>query len=1205
MDEDVSVDWILKKKDFVLQPSVEFQSVLNHPLQPKSAYYKSEETKSKKNEEVVEFIDPLGVTVEDEVSSGPSGSMVDMDVLMSKVSVKRNSFVLDNTLESKPTDRVIIDINLPDFEPWRTKRAEILANFSTNEKLTITSSFLSNSKSRAPISDKRRRRMEMLEDMSGLKKISELSQAEFVSHVNELRELLIFAWDNNKRVEAIRIVTEVARMLSSQVNSQFYPNQWVLVTDILDLFGKLVYHRILSKANEERNAMGKPLLVDQFDSADIPEKATDMVKNWFCKIADIKEIIPRFYVETSLICSLKFLDSSDRCHENMMRLCAMTGKFPQPLLGAYARAYVCKIAMSFNSSDRSIHWRALNDSMQQTTIYSPELTSPAYEWIIQCVSYNATSIDDLGPLWEYAKMDDKRFLVSIFIKSAPARYVSSLATAFCELVLYKSPSVIDIVNFGERLLLNDTPELFRNDVLLRITKVLLKFPSCADYVYGYATWSKYVGRYFDFADLCDVAYGLSLRLQRERRFSDKTLKLIVEIIKNLVTSKKFSYELLKNEAFQTVLDYVRDEPHASNCAKTILTEFIRSNNQSSLKDFSTADFVLEECRILCDSISPDTDDDEIRYLTNLICSTLDRVCYTEEVEKGMALLIRARAQLGEIPEVIKHVVFLMIDFTMYVEVISPDHKRKANFSRSCLANLFITIASIEEKEVRVTALIRTIYISLLANSLPQCYSVCNAVLSTMSGLAMTSHLLEQMKHFLCVLVSVGGPLDLSPMHYYDSLVEIIEKKALKDVSLKFDAWLSCLSYLLNCLNPSPESKIVGVDANDTLYGLSDQYLSLVNERVSQAMNSLISILDKEDEKKPQFSISLVEFVVDNFELNNKVVKMVLNLLKRVMKSGTYERRKCVLRSIHGATFPYLSPCPFPYTQHPLSVMSLSDLSFDDDFEMDYVSASPATSGMNKPSTNMQAFTFEDGSEQYQRLQEEMNEVDELAGQLKFALELRVKMEGCSSSRMNDDAVISSHYQVQCLSSESFIFVLHLKNNSIKALSDWFLIVTFECLDKKGVALSHTLELSYLEPNQTRCFELFLEKKSVEMPILVRSKLIRKFNLFNSSRILRISLDREVITHLNFLKYVSDDNIDKKNSFGSFSHIIPTSLLNLLSGCPDVVQPVHFLNFVFGVGTPWSNLNADQSVANGSIDLFQTSHPIRIETRLCDETYNET
>uniref|UniRef100_A0A1I7XTB6 Uncharacterized protein n=1 Tax=Heterorhabditis bacteriophora TaxID=37862 RepID=A0A1I7XTB6_HETBA len=207
-----------------LQPTTSCPALL-HPLVSKSFPTKLvADQLCPEAEEKYEFIDPLGATMEEELD--PNITKLDQDTL-TNISGKK-TIVLDNTLESKKSDCFVtgkfffsffrnlfpsifkfvksniigiiacntrfLDINLPDFESWRNKRAQILETFTTSEKLTLSSSFIP--------------------------------------------------------VTPARLVTELARMLSSPATPSFYPSQWVLVTDILDLFGKFVYDRLLSKANE-------------------------------------------------------------------------------------------------------------------------------------------------------------------------------------------------------------------------------------------------------------------------------------------------------------------------------------------------------------------------------------------------------------------------------------------------------------------------------------------------------------------------------------------------------------------------------------------------------------------------------------------------------------------------------------------------------------------------------------------------------------------------------------------------------------------------------------------------------------------------------------------------------------------------------------------------------------------------------------------
>lgn len=76
---------------------------------------------------------------------------------------------------------------------------------------------------------------------------TEVSQEEFVQKIELLREELIKAWNNDHRVNSLKIAIQCSKLLG-ETSVEFYPRQFVLITDILDLFGRLVYDRLKEKS---------------------------------------------------------------------------------------------------------------------------------------------------------------------------------------------------------------------------------------------------------------------------------------------------------------------------------------------------------------------------------------------------------------------------------------------------------------------------------------------------------------------------------------------------------------------------------------------------------------------------------------------------------------------------------------------------------------------------------------------------------------------------------------------------------------------------------------------------------------------------------------------------------------------------------------------------------------------------------------------
>lgn len=94
---------------------------------------------------------------------------------------------------------------------------------------------------------------------------------------------------------------EVADILGFASAANAYPLHFVLVTDVLDEFGHLVYDRLCAKANKERAEAGLNSLTNNFNVDDIPKQTREIARNWFCKIAEITELLPRFYGKLFLL----------------------------------------------------------------------------------------------------------------------------------------------------------------------------------------------------------------------------------------------------------------------------------------------------------------------------------------------------------------------------------------------------------------------------------------------------------------------------------------------------------------------------------------------------------------------------------------------------------------------------------------------------------------------------------------------------------------------------------------------------------------------------------------------------------------------------------------------------------------------------------------------------------------------------------------
>ena len=247
--ENVSLSRVSKRRNYIEEAKENVKSALpvsdkqHHPLKfildlTSTTNMAADSRKSSSASSTKSYSDPLS-----EASVDPLSKMV------AQVSLKeKQELIKRNELKSS-------------FEPWSLKKSAIMAKYTTVEKLTITSSFLTPiagavkdkalaAKSLTTVSDKIKDRLEKLDqfDDDNMQEMANLSQQDYIKRIDELNNALMSAWNEDDRVKTLKIVIQCAKLLADTSVIQFYPSKFVLITDVLDTFGKLVYERIKSKS---------------------------------------------------------------------------------------------------------------------------------------------------------------------------------------------------------------------------------------------------------------------------------------------------------------------------------------------------------------------------------------------------------------------------------------------------------------------------------------------------------------------------------------------------------------------------------------------------------------------------------------------------------------------------------------------------------------------------------------------------------------------------------------------------------------------------------------------------------------------------------------------------------------------------------------------------------------------------------------------
>ncbi|XP_076459289.1 VPS35 endosomal protein-sorting factor-like [Babylonia areolata] len=839
--------------------------------------------------------------------------------------------------KKKDKDAISADGLDESFEPWSTKKTSILAKFTTSEKLSITTSFLSASDKEkvviktqqhpTTVTDKVRNRLEQLDDFEegSVKEMMNLSQQDYVKRIEELNQALISAWENDQRVKSLKIAIQCSKLLADTSVIQFYPSKFVLVTEILDTFGRLVYDRLLEKAQYIPAGSTRPVrLPANFTPADVPESAKETCRNWFFKIASIRELIPRLYVECAILKSYSFLDSREY-EAALERIALMTRGIGDPLVAVYARCYLARVGIHVAPSKRDHLLPCFNDFLcsfiqvqgdnVQNTLAMQKmemphyltLFSPALDWILQCLAHRASDSVLNSTLDKCRQQCNNALLLNSIMSAFHPQFIATRATFFTEMIRECEdtgfPKHVLQQSLGRCLVLADPPEDQKLAVLNEVWKSVMKLKNPADYISCAEVWIEFVVKHFGKREVNKILADIIKHMTPDRAFEDHYPYLQSVMAKILTHMTDFS-ELFALDKFLPFLDMFQRDSIKVEVCKSVLESFGK-HQVDSVNDPVVINAMMFLCKTIHDSVNALTLEDEKRVIAGLLSGFIHRVSFGRDFEQQLSFYVEARASFSNLDPVlvtlIQSVNRLSIDTR---KVVKGNHSRKtAAFVRACAAYSFITIPSLQS----VYSQLQLYLVSGQVALLNQCYSQADAFLkAAISRIAELPHtldtegkvrsseplLLEYICNFVSTLLATPDSPEAGVLYLLRGLLNMLQDYTWDANS---DARVMAYTRVLAILSAYSQEdylyRVDKVDANDAMYGGDPKFLAEVkgvaDTLITQILAHLKTLSAPETEKrKTSLALELLNTVVAHSDMGHTAMcTLATNLWGLVQRTG--------------------------------------------------------------------------------------------------------------------------------------------------------------------------------------------------------------------------------------------------------------------------------------------------------------------------------
>ncbi|CAF3677380.1 unnamed protein product [Rotaria sordida] len=943
----ISTKWTPKKRDYVSehkQLNKTTNATTTHPLGV-IVTNKPQTTISSSSSSSSPIVDPLSLKT----------TQAEIDPLSRALAAAITS-KKDSTDEYSPT---ITDT----FEPWSSKKGVILSQYITTKKISMTTamnntndeSIIDNTKmaDMTTTAERVKNRLEQLDAFEGGQQTQSLTQQEYINRINEMSKDMSQAWKNDQRVKTLKIAIQCGKLLADMNVMEFYPSKFCLITDVLDTFGKLVYNRLLEKSASSTGKIPERVVPDL-----IPDATRETARNWFYKIAIIRELLPRILIEVAILKCYNFL-STTHYRTALVQLVKMCRGIGDPLVAAYTRCYICRVTIDIDFkyrepieiafTDLCHSFHQINTATVKTVYQLQKLTtsiylslySPALDWIVQCLLHK---LDEnkmekiVNKTRTELNMLSGGVVLNALLNTLPPNHVRSKVQRYIEMINECDeqyfPKSILYRSLGLSLLLS-SPSSTPSDLQLlnSVWRVVTKFKDPSAYMACAEVWVELTSKEYTTRELNTMLSDIIKHLTPDRVFEEYYGKLHAIMIKLLANIQDFA-SLFAMDKILPFLDLFQREHVRVDLFKSILHVFINKNPQEKTNDPVLITAMMHCAKSVHDTLGALTNDDELREVSGLLSSLIRKVDYGKDVEQELKFCVEARGLFGYLDSVtitlIQKVNTLAVSTHRIVNGVQST--ATSSFIRACMAFCYITIPSLEHplnKLQLYTLCAQTAYLNQSLSQGDGFFKMAITLLSDfpkqieIDGKLVSSdkYLYESITNIMSTLVVVPDNPDAGVLYLAHGLNNVINQMKCFDDTSETRAMLAMnmLCLLSTQIQTFLPYHVLKVESNDTLYGNDESFLNEIHQRLSRICEQIIQMLKDLANTNPKRQSTLaLEFfnrLIAHGDLNQpKCIKFAVNLWNLAQKSLNPDAQKLAkrilnhieARSVHDKSFKRLS-----------------------------------------------------------------------------------------------------------------------------------------------------------------------------------------------------------------------------------------------------------------------------------------------------------
>lgn len=897
--------WIVKERNFELDV-VKYQSKLNSILKDQDPLkvdlgnldiIKKKKAQKKnivyQKAEVSSSDDPLSAKTLSKSSSKSSMTSTSSSSTTTNI-LPYNAKVVDySQLQYSLIVNKNVNVEGTMEENWKSLKKNLNDLFCNNFEMKVKSLYsfdFSESQDKNYKIEKGRSRLDELE--KGEDDTNAGTVGEIVKKMEIIKKEMLQRWDKEEKVSTLKIIIQCAKILNDVSTPKFYCHKFLIISEFIDNFSKLVYDRIC------KLAFGSKQQVDfsKINPGVGNQLAKDVCMNWIMKTCCIRELLPRIYIDISFLGMFKFIMTDAELEMKILNISYMIRGISHPLIAFYASMYLTKIVLTLFPKMKKFLFILLqnlskfeiDEALMKKLNYEgmtveelKKVLDPCVEWIVYCVCKNMGPKDFKTLIKIYDESKNYSIFKGIIIHTLPKfifndNIIQYVFVCFDLYNNYESSFLCYLIS--QKILISDNP---------------------LDGKYIAIMWDKIKNckNRELFIDCCSLLGEILIKFHNED-VQDKFFEEVFEIFKNTFSNSSASGEspqeiqkyfakfeiflyniltkitnynsILSGDNFLFLLQNFNPEMKLNIC-NTIFRQLI--NQKNKITDTYLAFSLLKIGKFIHDSIEIFSPPEKKKEVSDVLIKFINKIDFGMDFENYINFLSEARAAYCELETVIELLVKCVQKTAIqtYKSVKGKHNKKTMRFCKVCVAYCQITIPSLTSLKTQLKLQLTTAEIALMNNLISECDSICRGIITGIQKEIFNLDKLEAdfiinfSKSLLGFLIMVPSNPD-DPFQLIRGFINVFNDetllKSLLVSRVKLSIFLSMAKFVTTQLQVRLPYHVYNVDSNDEIFTGDQKYILEGNEIVETILTEILNEISEFDGKISPFDFDEFEFLIN-------------------------------------------------------------------------------------------------------------------------------------------------------------------------------------------------------------------------------------------------------------------------------------------------------------------------------------------------------